>query len=230
MESEEKVTEYAEFNEYNMLLLEKLAECEDAEERKSLLNEFITSNMRAIEKTVRKLARYELYNAIDTDDIRNEVILICLEKFSKDAKEGSYDLYFFKNVSRIAEDALVKTGSEFSVSRSSIMRRSREDRLADLPVTIRLVDGCLTDGSFMDSSSKSPFSSSADLESIDCRLDWEIAEKGLSERERQSLMMYHGAGYSRREIAEELGISVRMVDYALAKGLEKSRQNLGISL
>lgn len=225
MESEEKVTEYAEFNEYNMLLLEKLAECEDAEERKSLLNEFITSNMRAIEKTVRKLARYELCNVISADDIRSEVILICLEKFSKDAKDGSYDLYFFKNVSRIAEDALVKTGSEFSVSRSSIMRYSREDRLADLPTTIRLVDG-----SFMDSSSKSPFSSSTDLESVDCRLDWEIARQDLSERERQSLMMYHGAGYSRREIAEELGISVRMVDYALAKGLEKSRQNLGISL
>ena len=53
---------------------------------------------------------------------------------------------------------------------------------------------------------------------------------GLSERQRLTVVMVHGYGYNRREVASLLDISVSSVDTHLARGLDKLRKKLGIDV
>lgn len=51
---------------------------------------------------------------------------------------------------------------------------------------------------------------------------------GLSERQRLTVVLVHGYGYDRREVASILDISVSAVDTHLARGLVKLRETLGV--
>lgn len=55
------------------------------------------------------------------------------------------------------------------------------------------------------------------------------ALRSLSERQRIAVFLVHGAGWTRREVADLLGISVTSVGSHLDRGLEKLRQQLGVS-
>ncbi len=51
---------------------------------------------------------------------------------------------------------------------------------------------------------------------------------GLSERQRLVVVLVHGYGYDRREVASILDISVSAIDTHLTRGLTKLRDKLGV--
>lgn len=50
----------------------------------------------------------------------------------------------------------------------------------------------------------------------------------LSERQRLAVVLVHAYGWSRREAAETVGMSVSTLDTHLARGLERLRASLGV--
>ena len=50
----------------------------------------------------------------------------------------------------------------------------------------------------------------------------------LSERQRVTVFLVHGFGWSRREVAEMLGVSINSVGNHLDRGLAKLRHRLGV--
>jgi RNA polymerase sigma factor (sigma-70 family) len=52
----------------------------------------------------------------------------------------------------------------------------------------------------------------------------------LSEKQRVAVFLVHGYGWTRREVAELLGISVNSVGNHLDRGLVKLRGRLGVQI
>jgi RNA polymerase sigma factor (sigma-70 family) len=52
----------------------------------------------------------------------------------------------------------------------------------------------------------------------------------LSERQRIAVFLVYGLGWTRREVAELLGISVNSIGAHLSRGLAKLRSGLGVSV
>jgi RNA polymerase sigma factor (sigma-70 family) len=52
----------------------------------------------------------------------------------------------------------------------------------------------------------------------------------LSERQRIAVFLVYGLGWTRREVAELLGISVNSIGAHLSRGLAKLRTGLGVSV
>lgn len=211
-----------EYNEYNEFLLERLKEAISSEvskkERDEVLDIFIVANAGRINSVVNNLRRYEKQSSvIDRGDIESEVQLRCIERFLEDAQRGiSYDSYFFQNVLHDVSDTLAKKSGPASMSRSTILRRVRNDEDVLKKYSLDVDDECVE---------KISLENSCNIDDADARLDWEILrEKAhLTDEEARVLLAFYGLEMKKNEIARRYGATPRHITYVLGKAMKKSQ-------